>query len=59
MRYASKLLLFGEHTVNRGSQALAIPYPAFGGEWRFSKDSSKQQNLLQLADYLENLHKQF
>lgn len=57
MRYSSKLLLFGEHTINRGSHALAIPYPAFGGEWAYSEDFTQQQNLLSLADYLGDLQK--
>lgn len=58
IQYSSKLLLFGEHTINRGSNALAIPYPAFGGEWKYSKDTHLQQNLSGFADYLENLQKQ-
>lgn len=32
-RYSAKILLFGEYTVIRGGQALALPYPAFSGEW--------------------------
>lgn len=53
--YSSKILLFGEHTINHGSQALAIPFPVFGGAWRTSADQSKQQQLPQLADYLADL----
>ncbi len=53
--YASKILLFGEHTINRGSQALAIPFPLFGGAWRTSADRSRQQHLPQLLDYLQDL----
>jgi len=37
--FYAKLLLFGEYTVIRGSQALAMPYQAFKGSWQFSKDS--------------------
>jgi hypothetical protein len=33
--FFSKLLLFGEHTVNLGSQALAMPLPHFKGEWNY------------------------
>lgn len=55
--YSSKILLFGEHTINRGSQALAIPFPVFGGSWQTSKDWSRQQQLPQLVDYLEDLKK--
>lgn len=55
MQYPSKLLLFGEHTINRGSDALAIPYPNFGGDWAYSEDFSKQQHLPALANYLQLL----
>ncbi len=55
MPYLSKLLLFGEHTINRGSDALAIPYPAFAGDWAYSADFSPQQNLSAFATHLEIL----
>ncbi|MCC6459502.1 MAG: hypothetical protein IT260_03460 [Saprospiraceae bacterium] len=32
-RYPSKLLLFGEHVLLLGARALAVPVPAFSGEW--------------------------
>ena len=51
-KYPSKLLLFGEHTVLKGSQALAIPLPNFYGQWAYTADLSKQMNLAQFADYL-------
>ena len=35
MRFPAKLLLFGEHTINLGSQALAVPLWRFGGKWCF------------------------
>lgn len=57
MQYSSKLLLFGEHTINRGSDALAIPYSDFGGNWAYSVDFSKQESLPALADYLQLLQK--
>ena len=53
--YPSKLLLFGEHTVLRGSQALAMPLLNYGGRWQFSDDKTKQYDLLQLANYIKNL----
>ncbi len=53
--YFAKILLFGEHTVNRGSRALAIPYPAFSGSWQRAADPALQQQLPQLADYLADL----
>ena len=38
VNYCSKLLLFGEYSIIRESNALAIPYPLFGGELRFKTD---------------------
>lgn len=32
-RYPAKLLLFGEHILLLGASALAVPVPAFGGQW--------------------------
>lgn len=58
MPYPSKLLLFGEHTVNRGSNALAIPYAAFSGEWAYSADFSPQQHLSAFATHLERLQQE-
>ncbi len=31
--YPAKLLLFGEHILLLGAPAVAVPVPAFGGEW--------------------------
>lgn len=60
--FSSKLLLFGEHTVVRGSSALAIPYPQFHGHWKWLSDtpagSSLQQNLKDFALYLKSLREQ-
>lgn len=53
--YPSKLLLFGEHTVLRGSQALAVPLVKYSGKWQYSDDKTKQYDLPKLADYLKNL----
>ena len=51
--YPAKLLLFGEHTVNLGSQALAMPLSLFGGHWDFSKsDNNWAGHLEKYADYL-------
>lgn len=36
--YPSKILLFGEYTILLNSQALAIPYGRFKGDWNFMKD---------------------
>ncbi|MBI1226284.1 MAG: hypothetical protein GC192_13705 [Bacteroidetes bacterium] len=62
--YPAKLLLFGEHTVNLGSQALAVPLPLFSGKWTFvehlspSELAAKQMQLPQLADFLDRLQQQ-
>jgi mevalonate kinase len=50
--YFSKLLLFGEHTVNLGSQALAMPLTQFSGQWNYGK---AQYDLAQFATYLDGL----
>ena len=56
--FFAKLLLFGEHIVLQGSPALALPFPRFGGAWRFapaSEITSLQQALPQWLAYLQNL----
>jgi mevalonate kinase len=59
--YPAKLPLFGEHTVNLGSQALAMPLPLFSGKWKMEESLSssnllaRQMQLPQLADYLDQL----
>ena len=54
--YPSKILWFGEHSVIKGSNALAIPYSPFFGQWKWyapyqleALDSSK---LADLSGYL-------
>jgi len=58
MKYHSKVLLFGEHTVVKGSQALAMPFDKHFGAWQFATDSIEtqklQQKLPQFAQYLQN-----
>ncbi len=61
--YPAKLLLFGEHTVNLGSKALAMPLNYFSGEWLFG-DGAEEENLADLqellpdfADYISQLQK--
>lgn len=60
--YPSKILLFGEYTVLSGSQALAVPYHRYTGEWAFPEDSGKfdlpeaensNAGLKKLVDYLK------
>ncbi len=45
--YPAKVLLFGEYTVLKGSQALAMPFPHFGGQWQFSAQGKALQQRLQ------------
>ncbi|TAK44585.1 MAG: hypothetical protein EPO28_04680 [Saprospiraceae bacterium] len=60
--YPAKLLLFGEHTVNLGSQALAVPLPLFSGRWELDVSHGrqalvkKQMKLPQFAGFLERLN---
>jgi len=56
--FFSKLLLFGEHTINLGSPALAIPLHLFSGHWVEENGAEKQQNLPAYATYLEDLARQ-
>jgi len=57
MKYHSKVLLFGEHTVVKGSQALAMPLDKHFGTWQFATDSIEtqklQQKLPQFEEYLQ------
>lgn len=56
--YYSKILLFGEYAIIRGSKALAIPFPAFSGAWAQAQalvPSDRQNRLLELVDWLEDL----
>lgn len=56
-QYTSKILLFGEHTVIKGSDALALPLPNFHGGWKYATldVKKKQMNLFGFAAYLEKL----
>jgi mevalonate kinase len=55
-RFYSKVLLFGEHTVNIGSQALAMPLDTFGGAWSFDANAS-QYRLREWCNYLIELQR--
>lgn len=56
-RYTSKLLLFGEHSIIKGSQALAMPLFHFSGSWEYATENieEKQMNLPTFANHLEKL----
>ena len=60
--YPSKILLFGEYTILWGSNALAIPFDRFRGEWAFMEQSAdnsysfadkSNKNLKKFLDYLK------
>ncbi|MEY3368499.1 MAG: hypothetical protein RI973_1654 [Bacteroidota bacterium] len=61
--WSAKLLLFGEHTVNTGSNALALPLPAFSGHWQLATHLKgedllrTQQQLPQFAAFLKKHQK--
>lgn len=60
-KLTSKILLFGEYTVLRGSAALALPFPMFGGHWAFREKRGPhegQQQLWGWLTYLQDLQKQ-
>lgn len=52
MRWPGKILYFGEHTVLRGSQALAGPLARFGGQWRTGGTPEQQQRLAEWLGWL-------
>jgi len=55
--YPAKILLFGEHTVIKGSQALAMPIADFFGTWKYHSNITEltklQQQLPAFKQYLE------
>ncbi len=56
-KYNSKILLFGEYSLIKNSNALAIPFPKFHGEWKYWKALEsihlRQMQLPQFAQYLK------
>lgn len=46
-RFYSKLLLFGEYTIIKGSSALAIPYEKYFGRWALGDKNSLSNQILQ------------
>lgn len=55
--YPAKLLLFGEHTVLQGSQALAMPLWKYGGSWEYADDKTMQFDLPKFYNYLKQIVK--
>jgi len=52
MRWPGKILYFGEHTVLRGSKAVAGPLNRFGGQWKMEGTRSQQQRLHEWLGWL-------
>ena len=54
--FPSKILWFGEHSVIKGSKALAVPYSQFNGRWEWQNktmgEDPESKQLLAFADYL-------
>lgn len=53
-RYPAKILLFGEHSVLRGSKALAVPTSIFSGAWTAVPNDSTE-HLLPYFQYIQQL----
>jgi len=53
--YYSKLLLFGEYTVVKGSRALAMPYPRYAAQWSFEKNENQSESNKALAAFQTHL----
>lgn len=53
--FPAKVLLFGEHTVLYGGQALAIPFGRFAVRW--VKEEVADQRLMDFSDYLRKSKK--
>lgn len=51
--FSSKVLLFGEHIVNKGADALAIPYPVFSA--RLSFDASHSDYVAESKEILQRI----
>lgn len=50
-KFSAKILLFGEHTVLRGSNALAVPFQDRYAYWVWEQNSNNE-NLIAFANYL-------
>lgn len=48
--YPGKLLLFGEHTINRGSMGLAMPLAGFGGSITMLPPTEEQNPIAQISN---------
>jgi mevalonate kinase len=54
--YPAKLLLFGEHVLLLGASALAVPVPAFSGQWELASAKADVLGLqMRLTEFAEQL----
>lgn len=55
-KFYSKVLLFGEYSIIKGSNGLAVPFESFHGQLEFDSEKSldSKASLLELARYLDN-----
>lgn len=59
MNYPGKIIWFGEHTILRGSNALAGPLPIFKGHWNTSDSNIPHPSLLKWHNWLQQRQEQF
>lgn len=58
MQIPAKILLFGEHIVLQGADALALPWPNFSGTWALASEDHRPSLQQQLPTLLAFLKKQ-
>ncbi|GAB5552566.1 MAG: mevalonate kinase [Saprospiraceae bacterium] len=58
MQIPAKILLFGEHIVLQGADALALPWPNFSGTWALASEDQRPSLQQQLPTLLAFLKKQ-
>lgn len=68
MNYPAKILLFGEYGIILNSMALAMPYPRFSGQFKFSDPTTENHpkseiesndELIKLLNYLKTNYRRF
>lgn len=52
--FPSKIMLFGEYTILKGSDALTIPFAEFSGNLEFNNYSGREKTLDSLFKFLQN-----
>lgn len=54
-KFCSKILLFGEYTIIKGSRGLALPLSQLFGEFKKDKNIVEKKSVLDLADFCDYL----